>query len=115
MAGRAGVDPRSPGAGVRVGGGSCSVPTDARCRPCSAMTDRSQIWHDDEMRRILVLLAGCGRIGFAPVGSGSPDAELPSFYVSPTGSDLGAGTRSDPWGTLSFSVGRLHAGDRLTL
>jgi hypothetical protein len=66
-------------------------------------------------RASLLLLASCGRIGFDPATLAPPDAELPSFFVSPTGNDAGAGTRADPWGTLPISLGRLHPGDRLTL
>lgn len=35
------------------------------------------------------------------------------YYVSPTGADTNPGTLPQPWKTLTFAVGQIHAGDTL--
>src|SRR5688500_11951503 len=40
---------------------------------------------------------------------------LAAFYLSPSGSNLAAGTESAPWQTLAYAVPRLAAGDELVL
>ncbi len=38
-----------------------------------------------------------------------------TFYISPTGSDGGAGTTGDPWETFAFALPQLNPGDTLIL
>lgn len=46
---------------------------------------------------------------------GNADRVDGCLYIAPDGSDGGAGTRDDPWGTFSFALGQLASGDTLVL
>jgi hypothetical protein len=60
----------------------------------------------------LWLSSGC-RTGVRDVLIGTDDR--PVYYISPTGSDVGAGTRDEPWLTFASAVSKLQPGDTLVL
>jgi hypothetical protein len=57
---------------------------------------------------VLVVLTSC-----APVLNTGRDTPSANYYVSPTGRDGAAGTRSAPWRTLSYAFSRLRPGNTL--
>jgi hypothetical protein len=71
----------------------------------------------------VLLVIGCGRVGFNARGDGgpgsgdgaAPDAPDVGYFVGPGGDDANPGTRHAPWRTLTAAIPRLVPGDRLTL
>lgn len=53
---------------------------------------------------LAIFVIGCGRIGFDP---------LPTYYMSPTGSDAGTGTKAQPFRSFPHALSQLGPGDTL--
>lgn len=69
-------------------------------------------------RRGLALILACALLGgmiALPTGPMVQGMAVRTFYVSPAGSDQGAGTREDPWADPGFASQQLQPGDTLIL
>jgi hypothetical protein len=68
---------------------------------------------ETQLQRIIAIVLVMASLG--PAGGGPAIGPQAEYFISPTGSDRGAGTFESPWATLEHAFGVLEPGDTLTL